>query len=208
MYHKGRLRFCGTRTACRQRNNWILKDQAWEAIAPGCDMTTRYPFRGGVTHITQARPTRQLSFGYEDLPGWKCHALPVEVVPPIASGWSGPRTVAARGCERRAFFRASLARAILKTANEVAVRLVDLLDIGVQPAEVPVNILQPVLEGASLQDDPNLQSAWANLLANAADGRQMTRVEPSFVAMLRNLSSRGTGAGQFPYFTEPPGPPC
>jgi hypothetical protein len=65
-----------------------------------------------------------------------------------------------------------------------------LLDIGVEPSEVPLNILQPILEGASLQDDPNLQSAWANLLANAADGRQKNRVEPSFVAMLRNLSSR------------------
>jgi hypothetical protein len=51
-------------------------------------------------------------------------------------------------------------------------------------------VLQPLVEAASLQEEPDLQNVWANLLANAADGRQMTPVEPSFVAMLRNLSSR------------------
>jgi hypothetical protein len=65
-----------------------------------------------------------------------------------------------------------------------------LLDIGAMPKEIPLNVLQPLLEAASLQEEPDLQNVWANLLANAADGRQMTPVEPSFVAMLRNLSSR------------------
>ncbi len=65
-----------------------------------------------------------------------------------------------------------------------------LLYIGVEPGEIPLNILQPALEAASLQEESDLQGVWANLLANAADGRQIHRVEPSFVSMLRNLSSR------------------
>lgn len=65
-----------------------------------------------------------------------------------------------------------------------------LLNIGETPTEVPLNILYPVLEGASLQDDPDLQDTWANLLANAADPRQANPVLPSFAAMLKELTSR------------------
>jgi hypothetical protein len=65
-----------------------------------------------------------------------------------------------------------------------------LLNIGEKPREIPLNILHPALEAASLQEDTDLQEVWANFLANAGDPRQVTRVEPSFVAMLRNLSSR------------------
>jgi hypothetical protein len=65
-----------------------------------------------------------------------------------------------------------------------------LLDIGEKPREIPLNILQPVLEGASLQDDPDLQNTWANLLANAADAKNRIHIEPSFARILRELSSR------------------
>jgi hypothetical protein len=65
-----------------------------------------------------------------------------------------------------------------------------LLNIGVQPQEVPLNILQPILEGASLQEDSTLQDTWANLLANAADPRNQNPVMPSFHAMLKELTSR------------------
>ena len=65
-----------------------------------------------------------------------------------------------------------------------------LLNLGVNPQEIPLPILQPALEGASVQEDPYLQDTWANLLANAADPRQRSRVEPSFAAILRLLSAR------------------
>ncbi len=55
---------------------------------------------------------------------------------------------------------------------------------------MPLNLLQPALEGASLQEDPYLQNTWANLLANAADPRRITSVEPAFVGILKELSSR------------------
>ncbi len=60
------------------------------------------------------------------------------------------------------------------------------LDLGIKPGEVPLNILQPVLEGASLQEDPQLQDVWANLLANAVKDQ----IEPSFARILRELTSR------------------
>lgn len=65
-----------------------------------------------------------------------------------------------------------------------------LLNLGVQPKEVPLNILYPLLEGASLQEDPSLQDLWANLLANAADPRQERPVLPSFQDALKNLTSK------------------
>jgi|HubBroStandDraft_6_1064221.scaffolds.fasta_scaffold814787_2 hypothetical protein len=65
-----------------------------------------------------------------------------------------------------------------------------LLNIGVKAGEVPLNVLQPMIEGASLQEDPTLQEIWANLLANAADPRKKNPVEPSFAGILRELSSR------------------
>jgi hypothetical protein len=65
-----------------------------------------------------------------------------------------------------------------------------LLNIGVEPREVPFHILQPALEAASLQEDPDIQSVWANLLANAADPRKTSKVEPIFLSILKELSFR------------------
>jgi hypothetical protein len=59
-----------------------------------------------------------------------------------------------------------------------------------QLGEVPFNILQPALEAASLQEDPDMQTVWANLLANAADPRHSNPVLPSFANMLKELTSR------------------
>jgi len=65
-----------------------------------------------------------------------------------------------------------------------------LLNLGENPGEVPLNILHPVLEAASLQEDPCLQDTWANLLANAADPRQTNPVLPVFATMLKDLTAR------------------
>lgn len=65
-----------------------------------------------------------------------------------------------------------------------------LLNIGQKVGEMPLNILQPALEAASLQDDSYLQDTWANLLANAADERKKNPVEPSFARILAELSTR------------------
>ncbi len=53
-----------------------------------------------------------------------------------------------------------------------------LLNVGFVPAAVPLKILQPALEAASLEEDESMQDIWANLLANAADPREENRVLP------------------------------
>jgi hypothetical protein len=59
---------------------------------------------------------------------------------------------------------------------------------GVSPKEVPLSIIHPALEAASLEENPDLQTAWANLLANAADPRHTGNVPPTFVAILKELT--------------------
>lgn len=64
-----------------------------------------------------------------------------------------------------------------------------LLELGVnEPAEIALNVLQPAVEAASLQDSPTLREIWANMLANAADPRNRRPVVvASFVAILKDL---------------------
>lgn len=64
-----------------------------------------------------------------------------------------------------------------------------LLNIGVTAKAIPLSILHPALEAASLQEDDVLRQTWANLLANAADPRQRNKVAPSFPAILKELSA-------------------
>ena len=65
-----------------------------------------------------------------------------------------------------------------------------LAEAGVSPREVPLSIIHPALETASLEEEAGLQTVWANLLANAADPRQEGKVLPSFPAILKELTSR------------------
>lgn len=56
---------------------------------------------------------------------------------------------------------------------------------GIQPKEVPLKILLPILEGASLEsEDENLQDKWANLLTSAASGNSS---RPSYPKILSEL---------------------
>jgi len=65
-----------------------------------------------------------------------------------------------------------------------------LLNLGVQPTPIPLKIIQPMVEGASLEEDTNLQEKWANLMANAADPRRKYDISPLFQSILRELSPR------------------
>jgi hypothetical protein len=53
-----------------------------------------------------------------------------------------------------------------------------------------LDVLQPLLEGASVQENDEFQERWANLLANAADPRKANPVQPAFISMLKDLSPR------------------
>jgi len=61
-------------------------------------------------------------------------------------------------------------------------------DAGFTPQAVPIKLLFPLLEGASLEEDEDLHTLWAALLANAASPENEERVRPAFIATLRQLS--------------------
>jgi hypothetical protein len=65
-----------------------------------------------------------------------------------------------------------------------------LLNIGVNPGEIPLKVLQRSLEGASLEEEPAMQDVWANMLANAGDPRQINPVHAIFPELLKGLTSR------------------
>jgi Abortive infection alpha len=65
-----------------------------------------------------------------------------------------------------------------------------LLNIGLEPAPVPLKIIHKMIEGASLEENPGLQDKWANLMANAADPRRKYDISPLFQTILSELSPR------------------
>jgi hypothetical protein len=72
---------------------------------------------------------------------------------------------------------------LLKKAEKMA------KDAGFTPKAVPIKLLFPLLEGASLEEDEDLHTMWAALLANASDERSSSIVvHPSFPSTLRALS--------------------
>jgi hypothetical protein len=110
-----------------------------------------------------------------------------EVVKPFLQNLFGPVTSEAgfaiaaplREYNQR---RALIAEIVLKKAVK------DLETNAVPVHEVPMYILQPLLEAASLQDDEALQDTWANLLANFADNATAPDMLPAFTEVLSNLS--------------------
>lgn len=73
------------------------------------------------------------------------------------------------------------ATATLLSAGEL------LNDAGIEPQPVPGRILLPILEHASLQDQPELQEKWAALLANAATPK-FQEILPGYIEILRQLT--------------------
>jgi hypothetical protein len=64
-----------------------------------------------------------------------------------------------------------------------------LRDAGRDPREVKWNVLFPLLEAASLDEDDDMADRWAALLANAADPLA-DEVPPSFADVLRQFDPR------------------
>ena len=61
-------------------------------------------------------------------------------------------------------------------------------DAGFTPNAVPIKLLFPLLEGASLEENEDLHTMWAALLANAASPTKKGEVRPGFVAILRQMA--------------------
>ena len=63
-------------------------------------------------------------------------------------------------------------------------------DAGVSPTSVPFRTLLPLLEGAALEEEDDLSTKWAALLANAATPDSPVDIYPSFPHILSQLSPR------------------
>ena len=63
-----------------------------------------------------------------------------------------------------------------------------LTDAGINPYTVPPRLFLPMIENASMQDDDDLHTRWAALLANAAASPDS--VHPSFIEVLRQLTPK------------------
>lgn len=61
-------------------------------------------------------------------------------------------------------------------------------EAGIDPESVPLRTIVPLLEGASLEDDPELSEKWAGLLTSAAAGSNAPPVLPSFPVALAQLT--------------------
>jgi hypothetical protein len=101
----------------------------------------------------------------------------------IIKAFLGPATaeIAERFRDGIRLYRYGRELACLRKAEQMA------KDAGFTPKAVPIKLLFPLLEGASLEEDEDLHTMWAALLANAASPEpQKTR--PRFIATLRELS--------------------
>jgi len=61
-------------------------------------------------------------------------------------------------------------------------------EAGFAPQPVPPKILFPLLEGASFEDNEDLHTMWAALLANAASAENGGQVRPGFIAILKQMA--------------------
>jgi hypothetical protein len=61
-------------------------------------------------------------------------------------------------------------------------------DAGVAPQPVEDKIVVEILRGASLEDNEDLHTMWAALLANAASAESAGKVRPGFIATLRQMA--------------------
>jgi hypothetical protein len=77
----------------------------------------------------------------------------------------------------------------LERAKQVAsTAAAQLKAVGREPQPVEPKLLLPLVQAASLENDPSLADLWAALLANAADPKGTIHVEPAFVEILKQLN--------------------
>ena len=59
---------------------------------------------------------------------------------------------------------------------------------GVEPNQIPLNLLVPLLEKSSLTDEKDIQQKWANLLSNVSDPNIESSVTSATISILSELS--------------------
>lgn len=58
---------------------------------------------------------------------------------------------------------------------------------GIKPSRVPMKLLGPIFDAATLEENRELQEIWANMLANAANPESPDAVAPSFPGILKEM---------------------
>lgn len=58
----------------------------------------------------------------------------------------------------------------------------------IQPRKIPLKTLAPLLEHSSWEEDPDMQTKWASLLANAANPKYSYDIDSTYVEILNQLS--------------------
>jgi hypothetical protein len=102
----------------------------------------------------------------------------------IAKAILGPATneVAERIRDEVRLYRFGRQLSCIKKAEKMA------QDAGFTPKAVPIKLLFPLLEGASLEEDESLQDMWSALLANASSENAVNLVRPSFPEILKIMT--------------------
>lgn len=63
--------------------------------------------------------------------------------------------------------------------------------LGVTPQRVPLKLLFPIIENASVEEDDDLQDRWASLLANAANPANADGIPASCKHLARIVTQAG-----------------
>ena len=79
------------------------------------------------------------------------------------------------------FFAVNQATVINRATEMVA-------EAGEEPRTVPLRLMVPLLDGASREDNSEMQERWAAMLANASISAESDGLPPVFATMLSNLT--------------------
>lgn len=60
---------------------------------------------------------------------------------------------------------------------------------GIEPGKIPLKTLAPLINNCSWEEDPDMQTKWSSLLANAANPAYTNYIHPSYIEILSQLSS-------------------
>ncbi|HEV8578135.1 MAG TPA: Abi-alpha family protein, partial [Thermoanaerobaculia bacterium] len=79
----------------------------------------------------------------------------------------------------------------LRNQVKIAAKAQELLvEAGLEPKPAPLQTIVPLLEKASLEEEPSIQTMWATLLANAAASDARAGIQRLAVEILAQLSPR------------------
>jgi len=139
--------------------------------------------RGRSAKITLMDPNELIAHSPELLKGGAAVAGALKLTD-LAKAMLGPATAefAERFRDQVRLYRFGRQLECLKKAERMA------QDAGFTPKAVPIKILFPLLEGASLEENEDLHTMWAALLANAASPARNDLVRPGFIAILRQMA--------------------